>query len=361
MNNKKGKGDGKSVIRGILFAKNIGKAVFIFLLLLLATTFVASAQPQPPCDRNVSCESVCCKGNNTEGWFYYPSWGYAKPSTNLFDLTIDGGKFDAYCINLQMVLDSGDTYNASIYLAAPSCKNNSIAYILNNWTQSCAHCTNVSAAQSAIWYFQYINDTFCRLVEPQYNHTATPSDPRWESRWIPNCTAHPEACTFINTSINKSVPYNVGITPNSRSFPMGTPIELEATVSYCDGEYREEVTVVFEANTCTFSENGSAVYENTTIDGKAKTTLICNASVDSVTVTAQVKDTKWFEIVDGTGCPDQDEYQETIKIVNITDDAHFSFSTHRVPALSQPSIIFLAVMMSVIAVAAIMRRGEKEK
>jgi len=352
MNNKKG----KSVI-DILFAKNIGKAAFIFLLLLLATTFVVSAQP--PCNRSVSVESICCPDNVTEGWFYYniPGvWAYPTLNTVLFNLSIDGERFDAYCINIEKPLTSGDTFNASIYPAAPSCKNNSIGYILNNWTHSCDHCDNVSAAQSAIWYFWYLNDTFCSLGDPKYNHTALPNQTGWESNWIPNCTAHPDACTFINASINKSVPYDIRITPISRSYPAGTPIELNATVYYCDGEDRENVTVVFEADNGIFNESKSNVYENSTINGTLNATLICGPSVDSVTVTARVKDMKWFEIVDPCDSPKQ----ETIGIVNITaDDVYFSFYTHEVPALSLPFLIVLAVMMSVIAIAAIRKRGEK--
>ena len=364
MNNKKSKGEGKGVSNtGVLFAKNIGKAAFIFLLLLIATTFVASAQPQPPCDHNVSVESICCDANTTEGWFYYDAYDMWAPIdhwTYLFNLSVDGWVFDAYCINFIKGLGPEDTFNASIYPAEPSCKNNSIAYILDNWTHNCLNCTNVSAAQSAIWYFWYINDTgFCSLGEPQYNHTALPNQTGWESNWIPNCSAHQKACTFINTSINKSVPHDITITPISGSFPAGTPVELEATVYYCDGESKEEVTVIFEADNGIFNESGTNVYEAVTSGGKANATLICDESVDSVTVKTRVKDMKWFEIIDPTGCQGA-QYQETIKIVNITDDAHFRFYTHKVPALSLPFIIVLAVMMSVIAVAAIRKRGENK-
>ncbi|MCK4731441.1 MAG: hypothetical protein KAT65_03190 [Methanophagales archaeon] len=87
--------------------------------------------------------------------------------------------------------------------------------------------------------------------------------------------------------------------------------------------------------------------------------MVCDASVDSVTVTARVEDAKWFKIVDPTGCQGT-QYQETIGIVNITaKDAHFSFYSHKVPALSPPFIIVLAVIMSIIAIAAVSRRGEK--
>ncbi len=358
MNDKKRKGAGEGVSNtGVLFAKNVGKAAFIFLLLLIATTFVASAQP--PCDHNVNVANTCCE-NTTEGWFYRGAvlgWKHltAQP-TALFVLSIDGDEFDAYCINLQKPLDLGDTFNASIYPAGPTCKNNSIAYILNNWTHSCAHCDNVSVAQSAIWYFWYINDTFCSIDEPEYNHTVEPGDPEWESGWIPNCTAYPEACNMINASINKSVPYDIGITPSTGSFPAGTPIELEATVDYCAGEDKEEVTVVFEADNCIFNESKTNIYANSTINGKLKATLICDASIDSVTVTAQVKDMKWFEIVEPCDSPKQ----ETLGIVNITaDDAPFRFYTHEVPALTLPFIIFLAVMMSMVAIAAIRKGGKR--
>jgi hypothetical protein len=350
MNNKKGK--------GILLAENICKAAFIFLLLLLATTFVASAQP--PCDHAVSVGSWCCYANTTAGWFYNTtnaSWDYkSAQNAPLFNITIDGYVFNAYCIDYETFLIPGDNFNASIYPAEPSCKNNSIGHILNNWTQSCniTDCENVSAAQSAIWYFWYINDTFCSRGAPQYNHTAPPNQ-TGESYWIPNCTAHPEACSFINASINKSVPYNISITPNSRSFPTGTSVEIEARVYYCDGEGKEEVTVIFKANNGNISGSGN-VYEAITIDGKANATLICDPSFDSVTVSAQVKDMKWFDIIE----PCEVEYQETLGIVNITaKDAHFSFYTHRVPALSLPFLIVLAVLMSVIAIAAIRKKCEK--
>ena len=354
MNNKKG--DGKSVIRGILFAENIGKAVFIFLLLLLATTFVASAQP---CNHSVTVQGWCCE-NKTEAWFYYES-GYWSPvtiqqGTALFNLSIDGELFDAYCINPEIVLKRNDTFNASIYQAEPSCGNNSIAYILNNWTQDCVDCNIINASQSAIWYFWFIDEPVCSLGEPaQYNHTALPNQTGWVSNWIPVCTAHQKACDFINASINKSVPYSISITPSSGSFPAGTPIELEARVSYCAGEGKEGVTVLFGAsNGCTF-ESGNSTFENTTINDKAQAMLTCDPSVDSVTVTAGVKDMKWFEIIDPKGCNVED-YQETIRIVNITDNAQFRFYTNRVPTLSLPLIIVLAVMMSVIAITAIRKK-----
>jgi len=347
---------GKSVT-SVLLARNIAKAAFIFLLLLAVTTAVASAE----CEWNVTVEDYCYgTPPQTEGWLYNTatsSWTYGTQATALIQLNINGDEFDSYCIDPETLIDIGYTFNASIYAAEPSCKNNSIAYILDNWTHSCAgsDLPNVSAAQSAVWYFWYLNDTFCSIGEPKYNHTALPNQTGWESRWIPNCTAHPEACAFINASINKSVPYKIGITPSAGSFPEGTPIELEATVDYCAGEGGEEVTVVFETDNGNFTENGSAVYENETVNGIARATLICNPDVESVTVTARAKDMKWFEIIDPTGCQET-EYQATIsKFVNITDDANFSFYTRKVPVLSLPFILFLAVMLSVIALSAIRR------
>jgi len=340
---------GKSVT-SMLLAGNIAKVAFIFLLLLAVTTAVASAE----CEWNVTVEDVCCV-NPTEGWFYEDtSWDYSSHLTPLFQLNVSGDKFDAaYCIAIGIPIREGDNFNASIYAAEPTCKNNSIAYILDNWTIDCDHCPNVSAAQSAIWYFWYLNDTFCRLGSPKYNNTALPNQTGWESRWIPNCTFHPEACAFINAAINSSVPYNISITPGSGSFPEGTPIELEATVSYC-GEVGEEVTVVFETDSGTFSDNGSAVYETETINGIARATLICDPSVESVTVTARAKDMKWFEIIDPAGCQET-EYQDTFRVINITDDAAFSFYSRKVPALSLPFILFLAIMLSVVAISAIRR------
>jgi uncharacterized repeat protein (TIGR01451 family) len=321
MDNKKGKS-----VRSILFAKNIGKAVVISLLLLLSTTFVASAQP--PC-YNVEVLGACCDTNcpwKTWGWFYNETatpadWEYSiKDCTVLFNLSVDGDEYWAYCTNYTVPLYTGDKFNASIYTAEPTCKNNSIAHILNNWTHTCSDCANVSAGQSAIWYFAYINDTFCSGGAPEYNHTA---DPPVESYWIPNCTAHSEACDFINASINESVPYNITLTPSTGSYVKGTPIPLEAEVDYCGVE--EVVTVVFETDAGNFSESGTKVHENVTTNGKAGATLVCDA--ESANVTARVKDMKWFESVDPAGCSNPKEYQETLRIINITDDAAFTFYT----------------------------------
>jgi uncharacterized repeat protein (TIGR01451 family) len=273
-----------------------------------------------PCDHNVNVLDVCCENTQTWGWFYNETtkWVYSTADyTPLFHLNVDGEDYYAYCINYEAPLTPGDTFNASIYAAEPTCKNNSIAYILNNWTIDCTHCDNVSAGQSAVWYFTYIKEIFCRGGTPEYNHTA---EPPVESNWIPNCAVHPEACDFINASINQSVPYNVTITPKTGSYVTGTPIPLEATVDYCDGEGREEVTVVFEADNCNCNFNGGNVNETETVGGIANAILTCDASVDSVNVTARVKDMKWFEIV--VPC---NGYQETLRIVNITDDANFSF------------------------------------
>ncbi len=326
MNDKKS----KSVsVTGILFAENIGKATFIFLL-LLATTVVASAQP---CNWNVNVLDVCCDSSITDppyttaGWYYNATaddWEYysgASARTVLFHLQVDGGVYWSYCLNFTAPIDIDDKFMASIYSVEPSCKNNSIAYTLNTWPPSCLDCTNVSAAQSAMWYFFYIDENFCIGSEPKYNRTASPGDPGWESSWIPDCTAHSKACEMINASINKSVPYAIDLTPSSGSYLKGTPVELEATVDYCAGEGGEEVTVEFKTDAGTF-ENGLNVYENNTINGKAKATLVCD--LDSANVTARVKDRYWVEIVDAKGCQET-QYQETGRFIDITDDAEFSF------------------------------------
>jgi uncharacterized repeat protein (TIGR01451 family) len=300
-----------------------------FLCIALLSPF-ASAQP---CDHNVTVLTHCCGHTTTEGWFYnVTGWHYSPycavcganhDHTPLFHLNDNTDEEDYYgfCINYTVPIDENDVFNASICTAEPTCKNNSIAYILNNWTIDCDHCANVSAGQSAVWYFTYIDESFCRDGMPTYDHNTVPPG---ESNWIPNCTAHPEACTFINASINQSVPYNVTISPGTGNYVKGTPIELEATVTYCLGAVGEEVTVVFETDTCTFSESGGTSYENKTSGGKLKANLTCDASVDSVNVTAGVKDMKWFEIVDPIDCQLTD-YQPTLRIINLTGDANFSF------------------------------------
>ena len=300
-------------------------ALLAALLCITSLSSVASAQP---CDHNVTVLDICCNTTQTFGWFYNETsgkWNYSSTEhpdyTPLFHLDVDGNKYYAYCINYEVPLRVGDTFNASKYIAEPTCKNNSIAYILNNWTIDCDHCDNVSAGQSAVWYFWYINETFCSLGTPRYNHTATPGDPGWESNWIPNCTAHPLACEFINESINKSVPYNITISPKTGSYVKGTPVKLKAKVDYCLGGVGEEVTVVFKTDAGYFNESGGSVYKNKTVNGIAKATLVCNEK--SANVTVRVKDMNWFEIVDPTGC--NGEYQETLRIINITDDAKFSF------------------------------------
>ena len=298
-------------------------ALLAALLCIASLSSVATAQP---CDHNMTIDSACCPGVTTEGWFYNvtnTSWDYITRHTPLFhiiDNTI-GDDYYGFCINLEVPVTPPQTFNASVYTAEPTCKNNSIAYILNNWTIDCDHCDNVSAGQSAVWYFWYINETFCSIGTPRYNHTATPSDPGWESNWIPDCTAHPLACEFIKESINKSVPYNITISPKTGRYVKGTPVKLEAKVDYCLGGVGEEVTVVFKTDAGYFNESGGSVYKNKTVNGIAKATLVCNEKGANVTV--RVKDMNWFEIVDPTGC--NGEYQETLRIINITDDASFSF------------------------------------
>jgi len=296
-------------------------ALLAALLCITSLSSVASAQP---CDHNVEVLELYCGGKTTAGWFYDgTSWGYYDDlPTYLFQLMVDGDTYNALCINLTAYLRKGDTFNASKYTAEPTCKNNSIAYILNNWTIDPYHCDNVSAGQSAVWYFWYINETFCSLGTPQYNHTATPGDPDWESNWIPDCTAHPLACEIINESINQNVPYNITISPKTGSYVKGKPVELEAKVDYCLGGVGEEVTVVFETDAGNFSESGTKVYKNKTVNGIAKATLVCNA--ESANVTVRVENKKWFRIVDPTGCNPK-EYQGALEPVNIIDDAVFSF------------------------------------
>ncbi|MBE9573284.1 MAG: DUF11 domain-containing protein, partial [Proteobacteria bacterium] len=310
----------------------IRKTAILVVALLATFLCIASLSPfasaLPPCDHNVTVIDLFCigAGDTTTGWFYNETgWHPATDHTPLFHLrdNTDGEDYYGFCINYTVPIGEGDVFNASIDTAEPTCKNNSIAYILNNWTIDGAHCANVCAGQSAVWYFSYIYEPFCNLGDPKYNHTATPTDPGWESNWIPNCTAHQKACDFINASINQSVPYNISISPNTGSSVKGTPILLEANVSYCLEEVGAEVTVVFKTDCGNFSESGSAVYENQTIDGKRNATLVCD--LDSANVTVQVKDMKWFEIVDPLGCQETD-YQPTLRIINLTDDANFTFS-----------------------------------
>ena len=353
-----------TIRKGVVMDKMIRKtaAVVALLAALLCIASLSSVASAQPCDHYVNVSKFYCN-ETTAGWFYDgTNWSYYdnNVSTYLFQLTVDGDTYNALCINFTVLIHEGDKFNASKYTAEPTCKNNSIAYILNNWTIDPYHCANVSAGQSAIWYFWYINETFCRLGTPQYNHTATPDDPDWESNWIPNCTAHPLACEFINESINQNVPYNITISPKTGSYDKGEPVELEAKVDYCLGGVGEEVTVVFETDAGNFSESGKNVYENETVNGIAKATLVCNA--ESANVTVRVKDKKWFEIIDPTGCNPGEEYQETLALVNITDDAKFSFEEaptpprEEVPALTPIGIAALIGLLSLLVVLSINKK-----
>jgi fimbrial isopeptide formation D2 family protein len=295
----------------------------VISLLLLTTALVASAG----CDHNVTLISTWCNSTTTAGWFYNgTAWNYsASTHTPLFNLSdnTEGANYSGFCINYTVDIFEGDTFNASIYIAEPTCRNNSIAYLLNHWDIfNGSNCDNISAGQSAIWYFSYLNETFCGNGTALYNNTAVPSDPDWESNFIPNCTAHPLACTFIDNSINKSVPYNITLKPSSGDFTGGTPVGLNATVDYCLGLGGGKVTVVFKTDAGTF-ENGSSSFENDTVDGIAIATLTCNA--DTAHVTAQIKDRYWFEVVDPIGCQ-ATNYQPTLRIIHVTDDAKFNFS-----------------------------------
>ena len=300
--------------------KNKTMILITLLAIFLCIASFSSVSAQPLCDHNVTVLETCCNETMTEGWFYNGTgWNYSAVYTPLLHLMDNTDETDYYgfCINYTLPINETDTFNASVYVAEPTCKNNSIAYILNNWTIDCNNCSNVSAGQSAVWYFWYINDTFCGLGTPQYNHTAIPDDPDWESYWIPNSTAHQNATDMINASINQSVPYAIVVNPNTGSYAVGEPIPLNATVDYCLEEHGAEVTVVFETDNGTF-ENNASVFENETIDGIARATLTCDN--DTANVTARVKDMKWFEIVEPC-----EVYQETLRIINITDDANFSF------------------------------------
>jgi hypothetical protein len=330
-----------------------GKALVVVCLLLLTAT-VASAE----CEWNVTVD-WCCDDNYTAGWFYnttIENWTYASlddAATVWFILNISGEPFYGYCKDKDIVVGRFYTFNATIIPAEPSCKNNSIAYILNTWPQSCAHCENVSAAQSALWYFWYSEDTACRLATPHYNHSARPGETGWESRWIPDCTAHPEACSMINASINRSVPYKLKLTPSSGSFPRVAPIELEAVVSYCEGTGQDEVTVRFVTGPgCSFSESGTESAEVNTTGGRARATLKCDPSVDTATVSATIKDANWFELI--MPC---DEHQGLIRVVNIPPhNASFEFVTSKVPALSRSAALILGFLLLVVALTTMARR-----
>lgn len=269
------------------------------------------------CETDVAVEDICCI-KTTSAWYFNTSknsWEYdEKVYTVLFKLNVDGVEYDAYCVDYEVPLKPGDTFEASIYRAQSSCKNNSIAYILNNWPPSCSDCSTISAAQAAIWYLWFINDSFCSLGKPEYQHNTIPPI---ESQWIPSCTVHPEACAVINESINKSVPYRISTFPSTGTFAKGETIELKTTVDYCLEAVGAEVTVVWQTDNAEF-ENGLTIFENETVDGIARTTFTCNA--DTANVTARVKNMKWFEIVEPCG-----EYQKTLSVINITDDAKFSF------------------------------------
>ncbi len=332
----------------------MGEALIVLCLLLLTVTVASAA-----CEWNVTVD-WCCDGHYTAGWFYDTTtgnWTYAigpiDAQTVWFILNISGDRFYGYCKDFDIVVARNDTFNATIVPAEPSCKNNSIAYILNTWTLSCEHCENVSAAQSALWYFWYSDDTACRSATPHYDHTATPGENGWESRWIPNCSVHPEACSMIDASINKSVPYKLMLTPSSGSYPQGMPIELEAAVIYCEGTGPEEVTLRFETLPgCYFNDSGTWSTEVTTTNGSARAILCCDPGVANATVAATILDAHWFELI--FPC---DEHQGLIRVVNITpDNASFEFVTSKVPALSRAAALILVFLLLVVALIAIARR-----
>jgi hypothetical protein len=159
---------------------------------------------------------------------------------------------------------------------------------------------------------------------------------------------------MINASINKSVPYKLTLTPSTGSFPRGTPIELEAVVSYCEGTDSEEVTVRFETLPgCYFNESGTASLEVLTSDKIAQATLWCDPSSDTATVTATILDAHWFELI--FPCY---EHQGLIRVVNITPhNAAFEFvTTPQLPALSRAGRLILVVALLAVALTMIVRR-----
>ena len=108
----------------------------ILAVLLVTFLCIASLSPfasaQPPCDHNVTVNSVICDEDQIEGWFHNATgWYYVSRYTPLFNLTIipDGRTYDAFCHDLDKPLATYNTFNASIYLAEPNCRNNSIAHI----------------------------------------------------------------------------------------------------------------------------------------------------------------------------------------------------------------------------------------
>ncbi|HDS45798.1 MAG TPA: hypothetical protein ENN68_06890 [Methanomicrobia archaeon] len=333
----------------------LGKALCV-VCLLLATATIAAAE----CEWNVTVD-WCCNGSYSAGWFYNTTdenWTYAigpwDAAAVWFRLNISGEPFYGYCKDFDINVTRNASFNATIIPAEPSCKNNSFAYVLNTWTQSCADCENVSAGQAAFWYFWYSDAASCRTGIPFYNHTARPTEPGWESRWIPDCAVHPEACTMINASINKSVPYKLALTPSSGTYPPGTPVELEAVVQFCAGTDPDEVTVRFETEPgCALIESGTDVVAVMTSGGIARATLWCEPSVAHATVSATINDAYWFELI--IPC---DDHQGLIRVVNIPpDNAAFRFvSAPQVPALSRAAALILTIALLAVALTTMKRR-----
>jgi len=318
------------------------KAVIMGLMMAVMMVIVAGVAMAQFCNNEISIPSVCPGGTppSTSGWLYDTlnlTYDYQIRPTVLFTLLINGtDSYSSLCADPYTPVTSGITFNATIYSATPTCNNASIAYILNNWTIDCAHVDNISAAQSAVWYFVFLNDSVCTSGNPQYNHSANPGDPGWESNWIPDCNAHPLACNFINSSINKSVPYDITLSATP-PYIAGNTIPIQAQVSYTSGTDRKEVQILFTVdNPLCYFDNGSQSYTKQTTGGIAKANLTCgNAGI--VAVNATIKDAKWFSYVDPTNC-NLEDYQATLIIENITAQTTLNIQELQPPTFTtQPS------------------------
>ncbi|RLI81795.1 MAG: hypothetical protein DRP01_10575, partial [Archaeoglobales archaeon] len=129
------------------------KKMFVLGALIALVSVIPTALAE--CEHHIIIEDACCTNYETYGWLYNIStgqWEYIPHDdvhryTWLFNLSINQTYYyNALCTDIYTPVNIGDEYNASIYKAVPSCRNNSIAYILNNWILSCNDCENVSAA-----------------------------------------------------------------------------------------------------------------------------------------------------------------------------------------------------------------------
>jgi hypothetical protein len=77
----------------------------------------------------VTVLEVLCTGDTTAGWFYNTTTGWVYSTTDytpLLHLQVDTEDFWGYCVNYEVPVHTSDVFNASIYTAEPTCKNNSI-------------------------------------------------------------------------------------------------------------------------------------------------------------------------------------------------------------------------------------------